>query len=213
MLEDAQVPSEAPTWESAASPTPAAGNDDGALMDASSKGSIVKAYVRVNEGLSALHCAAFSGQEVVVTLLLNHGADADLKAENGNTPLHLAIFHFSEAMVELQLKNTADIDSRDNRNFTPLLSAAATGREAKAECLLKHDVDVASRDGRGWTPLHWAAIRGHEAMVSCSCSTAWMLAPETNWVKRPWLGPLDRVVKQWCACSGHSQAWMLIFQT
>lgn len=41
-------------------------------------------------GWTALHAAAFSGQEEAVKLLLESGADATLKDKNGKTPLDLA---------------------------------------------------------------------------------------------------------------------------
>lgn len=41
-------------------------------------------------GWTALHAAAFSGQEEVVTLLLKSGANTTLKDKNGKTPLDLA---------------------------------------------------------------------------------------------------------------------------
>lgn len=51
------------------------------------------------DGWTALHCAAISGQAVLVPLLLDVGANIACKTLDGETPLHLAIISTCTDMV------------------------------------------------------------------------------------------------------------------
>jgi len=45
---------------------------------------------RTRDGLTPLHCAARSGHENVVQMMLQHGAPISAKTKNGLAPLHMA---------------------------------------------------------------------------------------------------------------------------
>jgi len=66
--------------------------------------------VAVQDSLTPLHCAARSGHDQVVDMLLEKGALVTAKTKNGLTPLHMAaqgdhtesarVLHFHKASLE-----------------------------------------------------------------------------------------------------------------
>ena len=47
-------------------------------------------FCPIKDGLTALHCAARSGHDLVVDILLEYGASVTAKTRNGLTALHMA---------------------------------------------------------------------------------------------------------------------------
>ena len=76
-----------------------------------------------------LHMAAFSEQQSVVELLLNHGANIEAKSVGGLTPLHMAAGSNRPSVVTLLLDHGAEIEANTNNGWTPLHVAAATDAE------------------------------------------------------------------------------------
>ena len=66
--------------------------------------------------------AAQNGNEAVVKLLLEKGADMESKDKDGRTSLSWAAQNGNEAVVKLLLEKGADLESKDNKySRTPLL--------------------------------------------------------------------------------------------
>ena len=74
-----------------------------------------------NQGYSALHYAADTGQAELVELLLRSNVDMELTTfEHGYTPLMCAALLNNKPMVELLLLYGASIDAKDKNNMTAL---------------------------------------------------------------------------------------------
>jgi ankyrin repeat protein len=127
--------------------------------------------VRVNaanaEGFTPLGLAAFFGHLDAVKVLLERGADVNLKPPSrfANTALDAAVAGDHGAVVKTLLAARADPNPRSEGNYTPLHKAAAHGNSEIVRLLLDAGADpTATRDG-GHTPIDDAREKGHAAVV------------------------------------------------
>ncbi|XP_053194639.1 ankyrin repeat and SOCS box protein 16 [Scomber japonicus] len=122
-----------------------------------------EAEVNANPGGStALHDACIGAHPICVQLLLSHGADPDVLAEEGSTPLHLCTSAQSFQCAEMLLEGGAEVNVRTNESrLTPLHVASRRGLEEHVELFLSHGADVLATNQEGETPLN-AACSGAE---------------------------------------------------
>ncbi len=69
--------------------------------------------------LSPLAWATLMGRTKAVKLLLELGADVNVRQEDGGTPLHIAFFLGRDKISELLLKKGADLNAKNNRGEIP----------------------------------------------------------------------------------------------
>ena len=69
-----------------------------------------------------LNYAAFLGQEEIVELLINNGAEVNAKGLANWTPLHLAAYNNNEQIAQLLIAKGAEINPYTSQGFggTPL---------------------------------------------------------------------------------------------
>ncbi|OSX60311.1 hypothetical protein POSPLADRAFT_1147513 [Postia placenta MAD-698-R-SB12] len=71
------------------------------------------------EGKTPLHVAAMKGNEELVRILCDLGADCDLADNEGNTPLHYASAWNHISVVQLLIERGCQYSARNNEGFTP----------------------------------------------------------------------------------------------
>lgn len=83
-----------------------------------------------DKGWTPLHLAAHYGQEKIVWLLIDRGAELDIKSKNklGNTPLMAAVAGGNLAIVNMLLENGADADAEDAAGNDALTLAEESGK-------------------------------------------------------------------------------------
>jgi len=124
-------------------------------------------------------------------MLLEAGANANVRDTSENTPLYVAAFLGHAEVAELLLQAGAEVNAACFMGFTPLHVAARPGHEEAVQVLLDHgaeahniheaagigDVEkvrqflaadaslIDHEDITGGMPLHWAAVNGKLEVV------------------------------------------------
>jgi ankyrin repeat protein len=105
-----------------------------------------------------LHAAAGSGFYLnTVALLLNHGADRNLRDRNRRTPLHWAAYHERLEALILLCTSGGEVNARDNEGHPALYYAALYGTPLVVNVLVEYGADLAQfQDGaRIHDNQHW----------------------------------------------------------
>jgi ankyrin repeat protein len=122
---------------------------------------------RSGDGFTALHLAAFFGQDDAVRLLLARGADPDARGTEWmtGTPLNAAASARHATVVALLLEAGADPDAVQRGGWTPLHSAAHNGDARTVELLLAHGADAAAMDDDSRSVADMARENGDPATI------------------------------------------------
>ncbi|XP_050307400.1 uncharacterized protein LOC126744096 [Anthonomus grandis grandis] len=115
-----------------------------------------------------LHISANYGQHNLVELLIDNGAEFNVKDENNNTALHMAAMEGHDDVVKKLLsipKIAQHINETNGNQIAPLHLAAYYGFDKTVKCLLEKNAKVDVRGLNDMTPLHCAAQSNHYNIV------------------------------------------------
>ena len=133
------------------------GDSAGVLDILSKASSIPRIYDTLDPaGNSALHCAAFRGDEEVCGILVERGAKVLATDKFGKTPAHLVIQKGYERLARLFLETEHPLNYPRDAKMTLMQVAAAYGRASIIRLLAARGCNVNERNCIGETPLHLA---------------------------------------------------------
>jgi ankyrin repeat protein len=113
-----------------------------------------------------LHHALCRNHPKVARLLLEHGANVDVKTRNGRTPLRLASeFSVNLEVAQLLLERGADPSVRCNYGRDSLYMAILGGHQSLVQLLVKHGADPSTLDDGGRTLLHVFSEKGEWKVI------------------------------------------------
>ncbi|KAJ0163499.1 putative ankyrin repeat protein [Colletotrichum tanaceti] len=121
-------------------------------------------------GSGALHLAAESGDDAMVELLLQEGADVQGQDASGRSPLCMASARGHLGIVETLLGEGADINHADSKGRNPLWRSISADRQDVVKLLLDKGANVHCVYTKGCRPLHLAI-----GMMDCAQGSVQLL--------------------------------------
>ena len=100
---------------------------------------------------TALMCAAFNGHSTSIEILIQHGAELNVKDNDGDTALIDAARYGHSTSIEILLQHGTKLNVKNNKGNTALICAARKGHSTSIEILIKHSADVSLKNNNGKT--------------------------------------------------------------
>lgn len=130
------------------------------------KGANIEAKSYWGDRETALHCAALEGQEAAVKILVERGAELEIKSKSRSTALLFAVEFEKEPIVKFLIDSGASVNTqKDNENGNAAIHLAIQNEDERIlVLLLESGANVKSRNHCGDTALHLAVadISRHE---------------------------------------------------
>lgn len=124
----------------------------------------VRKAIKAKADLNARYTSGYAPEEYcsseddieILDLLLNSGADPNLKVEGGVPLIISAAEYDNTPAVESLVQHGADANQKDSDGNTPLCIAAKNKNYEMADFLIKSGADVNAKGQNGFTPLLFA---------------------------------------------------------
>jgi ankyrin repeat protein len=125
----------------------------------------------VGENSTAIHTAAFHGADAILKVLIEAGANPNLKNRDGFAPIHWAASQGHIKTCEILIRNKADINAKTSAGGTALHVAASSGHSKICKILLAAGADINAADNMGSTPLSIAVGLNQKSVVTLLLSS------------------------------------------
>ena len=120
---------------------------------------------RTDDKVAPLYLAAWLNNYMATRLLLEHGADINLRSKYGSSALYTAVCKKHENVAKLLLENNADVSIQDSEGDSHLHLSVSRGLFKVTQLLIEAGCNVNLRNNSGRTPLYVAVKNKHEQIV------------------------------------------------
>jgi len=118
------------------------------------------------KGVSALYRACFDGSLDIAKVLVDAGADVNLKSTEGFTPLYIAVGNKRKPLVEYLLSKGAPVDEKNGPDgVAALFRACYVGSLDIVKVLVDAGADVNHKDNIGFTCFYAAVQEKHKPII------------------------------------------------
>ncbi|CAF1239104.1 unnamed protein product [Rotaria sordida] len=124
-----------------------------------------KLYKKHNK-MSSIHEVAVAGNSEKLKLLIENGANVNLKDSKGLRPLHYATWQGRTESVFILLRFAANVNEQSLDGDTPLHLASQYGHQEIVQLLLFHHADPTILNRRQLTSIELACEHGHFHVVN-----------------------------------------------
>lgn len=107
-------------------------------------------------GRACIHESVSNDNIDLIALLLQNGANINLKDDEEETPLTVAILNESIDVIDFLLRHGSNPNLKDDEGETPLIRAISCKNIKIIELLLQHGADTGLKNAYGETPLIYA---------------------------------------------------------
>ena len=120
---------------------------------------------------TAIFIASKNGHSVLVSALLEFGANLNIPRKDSTTSLVIASLNGHLEVVECLLKAGVDLDAQRESGATAVFCASQNGHTAIVSALLQYGANLNIPRKNGDTPLLIASFNGHLEVVECLLKT------------------------------------------
>ena len=121
--------------------------------------------VRNKLGKTPLHQSLTGGNDEIIKLLIERGADVNAQDNTGLTPLHIAAWWSVTARAKKMIDHGANVNATDKFGDTPLHTAAMNGRGKMCQFLITSGAAMDAKNTNNQTPLDLAKREGQEEAI------------------------------------------------
>lgn len=116
-------------------------------------------------GKTPLHQSLTGGNDEIIKLLIERGADVKARDNTGLTPLHIAAWWSVTARAKILIDHGADVTATDKFGDTPLHTASMHGRGKMCLFLIENGARIDTKNLDGRTARDLATQQGQEEPI------------------------------------------------